>query len=117
MPQRITFRMGEKKIRRSGELWNVLERATGLACICFVTYDVRNNRVRAMQLTTEEILNALKDRGLTQVEIAKRTGIPQYRLSRWQNGEAPKTADDALRLRAYADTILNRRKRRQAQAA
>lgn len=92
----------------------MLERATGLACICFVTYDVRNNRVRAMQLTTEEILNALKDRGLTQVEIAKRTGIPQYRLSRWQNGEAPKTADDALRLRAYADTILNRKKRAQA---
>lgn len=35
---------------------------------------------------------------LSQSEIARRTGIPQSRLSRWENGEAPASADDALRL-------------------
>lgn len=49
--------------------------------------------------TTQQLLKALRAKGLTQVEIAKRSGIPQPRLSRWEAGEAPGAADDALRLR------------------
>ncbi len=48
--------------------------------------------------TTQQLLKALRASGLTQVEIAKRSGIPQPRLSRWEAGEAPAAADDALRL-------------------
>lgn len=57
-----------------------------------------------MSATTELILR-LRARGLTQTEIAKRTRIPQPRLSRWENGEAPDSADDALRLQALHDEL------------
>jgi transcriptional regulator with XRE-family HTH domain len=55
--------------------------------------------------TTQELLKALRGRGLTQVEIAKRSGIPQPRLSRWEAGEAPAAADDALRLRRLCEEL------------
>lgn len=48
----------------------------------------------------QDILRDLRDRGFTQVEISRRTGIPQPRLSRWESGVVPAGADDALRLRA-----------------
>lgn len=47
---------------------------------------------------TTELIRRLIGRGLTQIEIARRTGIPQPRLSRWQRGDAPEAADDALKL-------------------
>lgn len=47
---------------------------------------------------TTDLLASLVALGLTQTEIARRTGIPQPRLSRWLNGEAPDSADDALTL-------------------
>lgn len=50
-----------------------------------------------MSLTTT-ILQQLLALGLTQTAIAKRTGIPQPRLSRWAAGEPPVGADDALKL-------------------
>jgi len=50
--------------------------------------------------TTSTILQRLRARGLTQVEIAKLSGIPQPRLSRWENGSVPAGADDALKLAA-----------------
>jgi transcriptional regulator with XRE-family HTH domain len=49
-------------------------------------------------LTTTQILQALLGAGLTQIEIARQTGIPQPRISRWAAGETPESADDALRL-------------------
>ena len=52
-----------------------------------------------------DILRRLRAAGLTQTEIARRTGIPQPRLSRWERGDAPDTADDALRLAALADEL------------
>jgi transcriptional regulator with XRE-family HTH domain len=48
---------------------------------------------------TTAILLRLKASGLTQIEIAQRTGIPQPRISRWLNGSVPSGADDALKLR------------------
>lgn len=50
-----------------------------------------------MSATTSLILD-LRRSGLSQSEIARRTGIPQPRLSRWESGAAPDSADDALKL-------------------
>lgn len=49
---------------------------------------------------TTDLIKTLRDRGLSQTEISKRTGIPQPRLSRWESGEVPDAADDALKLAA-----------------
>ena len=49
-------------------------------------------------ITAQDALLALRDSGLTQTEIAKRTGIPQPRLSRWEGGAVPPSADDGLKL-------------------
>ena len=47
---------------------------------------------------TTSIINRLRAAGLSQSEISRRTGIPQPRLSRWEGGEVPDAADDALKL-------------------
>lgn len=47
---------------------------------------------------TTELVRRIRAHGLTQTEISRRTGIPQPRLSRWEAGEAPVGADDALKL-------------------
>lgn len=60
----------------------------------------------AMSATTE-LIRALRATGLTQSAIAHRTGIPQPRLSRWENGEAPDSADDALKLHALHAELIN----------
>lgn len=39
---------------------------------------------------------------LSQLEIARRTGIPQPRISRWGSGDVAAGADDALLLVALA---------------
>lgn len=54
---------------------------------------------------TTDILQRLKAAGLSQSEIARQTGIPQPRLSRWQNGETPDAADDALKLAALIGRV------------
>lgn len=49
--------------------------------------------------TTTILIKRLRDvHKLSQTEIARRTGIPQPRLSRWEAGDTPVGADDALRL-------------------
>lgn len=50
--------------------------------------------------STTELIKRLRERGMTQTEISRRTGIPQPRLSRWESGDVPDSADDALRLAA-----------------
>lgn len=47
---------------------------------------------------TTSIIKRLRALGLSQSEISRRTGIPQPRLSRWEGGEVPDAADDALKL-------------------
>jgi len=49
-------------------------------------------------MSAQDALLALRASGLTQTEIAKRTGIPQPRLSRWEGGAVPPSADDGLKL-------------------
>ena len=49
---------------------------------------------------TTSIIKALRAAKLSQSEISRRTGIPQPRLSRWEAGEVPDAADDALKLAA-----------------
>lgn len=53
------------------------------------------------------IIKRLRAAGLTQLEIQRRTGIPQPRLSRWEAGRAPDAADDVLKL-AQLDTEVAR---------
>lgn len=52
-----------------------------------------------MQDTTS-LIKTLRARGLSQSAIARKTGIPQPRISRWESGEVPSGADDALKLLA-----------------
>jgi len=49
-------------------------------------------------MRTKDILMALRSAGLTQTQIARLTGIPQPRLSRWESGDIPNAADDSLAL-------------------
>jgi len=49
-------------------------------------------------MSAQDALLALRASGLTQTEIAKRTGIPQCRISRWEGGAVPPAADDGLKL-------------------
>lgn len=51
-------------------------------------------------VTTSTLLKELLERGWTQSMIARRTGIPQPRLSKWARGQTPSGAEDALRLQA-----------------
>lgn len=54
---------------------------------------------------TSDIVKHIRASGLSQSEIAKRTGISQSRVSRWENGDVPVGADDALRLAALWRSI------------
>lgn len=56
-------------------------------------------------MNTTGLLRELRNRGLTQSAISKRTGIPQPRLSRWEGGDVPASADDALLLKALLDEV------------
>ena len=49
---------------------------------------------------TTSLIKRLRATGLSQSAIARMTGIPQPRISRWENGEAPTGADDVLKLLA-----------------
>ena len=54
---------------------------------------------------TTSIIKRLRASGLSQSEISRRTGIPQPRLSRWEGGEVPDAADDALKLQKLAAKV------------
>lgn len=49
---------------------------------------------------TQAILRRLRER-FGQSELARKTGIPQPRLSRWESGDVPVAADDALKLQEF----------------
>lgn len=61
---------------------------------------------------TTALIKRIRDSGLSQAEIARRTGIPQPRLSRWENGEAPETADDVLTLAGLSAELERKAKRK-----
>jgi|GEM_PF-1810782 len=56
--------------------------------------------------TTTELIRGLRAQGLSQSEISRRTNIPQPRISRWERGEAPDSADDALKLAALHKELI-----------
>ncbi|MEK7945745.1 helix-turn-helix transcriptional regulator [Pigmentiphaga sp. YJ18] len=57
--------------------------------------------------TTLDLIKKLRAAGLSQSEIARRSGIPQPRISRWEGGATPTGADDALRLAQLAREVLD----------
>ena len=65
----------------------------------------------AMQMCIEwrmdKIQNAIQSlrRTLSQSEIARRTGIAQHKISRWESGRIPAGASDALKLIKLAKEV------------
>lgn len=56
--------------------------------------------------TTADLLRRLrKTHRLSQSEIARRTGIGQPKLSRWESGEVPEAAEASLKLAALVDQL------------
>lgn len=56
---------------------------------------------------TSELIKRLRSLRLSQSEIARRTGIPQPRISRWENAAEPMAADDVLKLVALEREVLS----------
>lgn len=54
---------------------------------------------------------------LSQSEIARRTGIQQSKLSRWEAGEVAAGAEDALKLVALASKLPAKKRRPTATTA
>ena len=55
----------------------------------------------------DKIQDAIRSlrRTLSQSEIARRTGIAQSKISRWEAGDVPAGASDALKLIALAKEV------------
>lgn len=45
-----------------------------------------------------DLIQRLRVHGLSQTEIARRTGISQPKISRWAGGAVPRSAVEALKL-------------------
>lgn len=71
----------------------------------------------ALMTKTTDLIKGLRDMGLTQTAIAKKTGISQPKLSRWESGEVPESADDALRLHRLHEHEKAARRKDAAKAA
>jgi DNA-binding transcriptional regulator YiaG len=65
----------------------------------------------AMQMRIEWRMDKIQDaiqslrRTLSQSEIARRTGIAQHKISRWESGDIPAGASDALKLIELANEV------------
>ena len=65
----------------------------------------------AMQMRIEWRMEKIQDaiqslrRTLSQSEIARRTGIAQSKISRWEAGDVPAGASDALKLIELAKEV------------
>ena len=65
----------------------------------------------AMQMRIEWRMDKIQDairslrRTLSQSEIARRTGIAQHKISRWESGDIPAGASDALKLIELAKEV------------
>ena len=65
----------------------------------------------AMQMCIEWRMDKIQDaiqslrRTLSQSEIARRTGIAQSKISRWESGDIPAGASDALKLIELAKEV------------
>lgn len=62
-------------------------------------YCITDARVHNVVMeTATDLIKKLRAAGLKQTEIARRTSIPQFRLSRWEAKGAPPAANDVLKL-------------------
>ena len=65
----------------------------------------------AMRMCIEWRMDKIQDaiqslrRTLSQSEIARRTGIAQHKISRWESGDIPAGASDALKLIKLAKEV------------
>ena len=65
----------------------------------------------AMQMCIEWHMDKIQDaiqslrRTLSQSEISRRTGIAQHKISRWESGDIPAGAFDALKLIKLAKEV------------
>lgn len=65
----------------------------------------------AMQMGIEWRMDKIQDaiqslrRTLSQSEISRRTGIAQHKISRWESGDIPAGAFDALKLIKLAKEV------------
>ena len=55
--------------------------------------------------TVNDLIKGLRDAGLRQADIARRTGIHPSRVSRWGSGSVPDAAADALKLADLLDQV------------
>lgn len=62
-----------------------------------------------IELRMDKIQDAIQSlrRTLSQSEIARRTGIAQSKISRWEAGDVPAGASDALRLIELAQEVAS----------
>lgn len=56
---------------------------------------------------TADLIKRLRASGMSQSEIARQTGIPQPRISRWENNVVPAGAEDALKLAALVHSTID----------
>ena len=72
-----------------------------------------------IELRMDKIQDAIQSlrRTLSQSEIARRTGIAQSKISRWEAGDVPAGASDALRLIELAQEVAASTTRAEAQEA
>ena len=67
----------------------------------------------AMQMRIEWRMDKIQDaiqslrRTLSQSEISRRTGIAQHKISRWESGDIPAGASDALKLIKLAKEVAS----------
>lgn len=62
---------------------------------------------RGIEWRMDKIQDAIQSlrRTLSQSEIARRTGIAQHKISRWESGNIPAGASDALKLIKLAKEV------------
>ena len=66
-----------------------------------------NAMQRGIEWRMDKIQDAIQSlrRTLSQSEIARRTGIAQHKISRWESGDIPAGASDALKLIKLAKEV------------
>lgn len=66
-----------------------------------------NAMQRGIEWRMDKIQDAIQSlrRTLSQSEIARRTGIAQHKISRWESGGIPAAASDALKLVKLAKEV------------
>ena len=92
----LFFASGEKKPPGDGG-WRVRAKMSGNAM---------RTRIEWRMDKIQDAIRSLR-RTLSQSEIARRTGIAQSKISRWEAGDVPAGASDALKLIELAQEVAS----------